>query len=516
MSQLGKQYYILLATIALVMSACGEIKTISKAGFSSNQCPINNKLASQNEENVFAQKTLSGKVVISDFTTDDETNGSSKIKNSHTIKKGQRFIASVDIECLESSVGYGTITKNIKVRNKRKRTQSKIESHEIIAENDLALDNLELIAQEDPCVKMVSPNVITKVAAHPNDPLLSSQPHLQAIKYNDTFDFFFTGSQSINSDVTIAMIDDGIDLNHSDIKNNLWINTVELNGQPGVDDDGNGYIDDIHGYNFASSIGSPQHEGSATHGTHVAGLMAASTNNSLGTAGVIAKNAKIMSLNIFGASEFASTANIDSAIRYAADMGAKIINMSISGKGRASSTEVALRYAVNKGATVFIAAGNEGETLTSSNFFTPASYGASIAGAITIGATDARSTTVGSLCNFSNRSSTYVELGAPGCNTALNHQGLLSLIKNNEYGHMAGTSMAAPVAAGAGAAVYALLRDVYGAALTPAQLESFLKEGSRNVSSINTVISNGKNLDLLTLKTKIESEHTPAALPICP
>src|SRR5690606_25376454 len=124
---------------------------------------------------------------------------------------------------------------------------------------------LENLVNADDCIKTISPEVEISLAALPNDPKLSEQTHLSAIKYQSVYDHFFTGGLSIQSDTTIAIIDDGIDLNHNELKNTLWTNLAEKNGTPGVDDDNNGYIDDIYGYDFGDDDGNPSHNSSGSN-----------------------------------------------------------------------------------------------------------------------------------------------------------------------------------------------------------------------------------------------------------
>jgi subtilisin family serine protease len=433
--------------------------------------------------------------------------------------KNSNLILTVNNECLrerssgEVNPSQYLLTKNLVAKNKHLE-MSQEDSYKIYLPKALKLSQLEKIADADDCLVGVSKNVIATVSAAPNDPGYGDQTHLAVIKHPASYDYYF-GAAGITRDTVIAVIDNGVDITHEDLKDNLWINTAEKNGIAGIDDDHNGLIDDINGYDFASNTGNPNHKYPSddnpghTHGTHVSGLAAAVTNNSKGVAGVMSQHAKIMALNVFGNSDGAETDNIDAAIRYAADMGANVINMSLGGPGQASSTQQALQYAVSKGAIVVVAAGNDSKVLSGSgsNFYTPASYGASIQGMITIGATNANPSSAGALCSFSNRSPTYVELGTPGCDTSRNDMGILSTYKNNQYGYMAGTSMASPVAAGAVATVFSLVRDHYNKVLSPAEVETLMETGSRNFAGLNSYILNGKNLDLATLKDKIESTY---------
>jgi subtilisin family serine protease len=294
----------------------------------------------------------------------------------------------------------------------------------------------------------------------------------------------------------------------------MWVNTKEVAGN-GLDDDGNGYADDFYGYNFASKIADPSPEtwtgqgsGGQIHGTHVAGLAAANSNNGVGVAGVGGIKARVMALNVFGKIAGADTVNIDEAIKYAADNGADIINMSLGGPGRAETTGDAIKYAVSKGVVVIVAAGNDNKDINT-NFFTPASFGSEVQGMLAVGAIDSDTS---KRCSFSNYNTTRVEIGAPGCN------GLFSTVPNNGYQSLQGTSMASPVTAGAAALAVGLIKTRSGADANPAEVEDIMKAGSRVESSLTSYFKDGKTVDLVTLYTEVDKRYPVGgnSTPTCP
>lgn len=143
-----------------------------------------------------------------------------------------------------------------------------------------------------------------------------------------------------DKDLIVAVVDDGIDYTHPDLAANMWVNEAEANGKPGVDDDGNGYVDDIHGYNFVSKAGANgaivwDGPGQMGHGTHVAGTVAAVNNNGIGVCGVAGGSGngdgvRIMSCQVLQGSEenFAEISEVADAINYARKMGAAILQCS--------------------------------------------------------------------------------------------------------------------------------------------------------------------------------------------
>jgi subtilisin family serine protease len=179
------------------------------------------------------------------------------------------------------------------------------------------------------------------------------------------------------NNITVAVIDDGIDIGHPDLERNVWVNSKEVNGT-GIDNDGNGYIDDINGWDFVKKTGiiSP-----GEHGTHVAGTIAARGNNGLGITG-IAWNAKLMSLDVFSGNQVTDPNLYGEAIRYAVDNGAKVINLSLGSslkqdpetylsfltksKRRQGNTRLleTLQHAYDKDVFISIAAGNDGRRST--------------------------------------------------------------------------------------------------------------------------------------------------------
>ena len=258
--------------------------------------------------------------------------------------------------------------------------------------------------------------------------------------------------------IIVAVIDTGVDYNHEDLKNNIWINTKEIAGN-GIDDDGNGYIDDVRGWNFDNNNNNVLDNNG--HGTHVSGTIAAE-NNGIGVTG-IAYNSQIMPVKVLDANGSGSYSNITKGIYYAVDNGAKVINLSLGGDSANDTLKSAIEYASSKGVIVVMAAGNNGDSIPSY----PARYAYN--SGIAVGAVDQNN----NFANFSNRSGSQeiAYITAPGVN-------VYSTVPNNQYDTYSGTSMAAPHIAG----VVALMLSA-NPNLTESQVRQIIISTSANSTS---------------------------------
>ncbi|MEM9828539.1 MAG: S8 family peptidase [Planctomycetota bacterium] len=229
--------------------------------------------------------------------------------------------------------------------------------------------------------------------------------------------------------VTVAVIDTGVDLDHPDLVGQLFVNAGEIPGN-GIDDDGNGFVDDVSGYDFVDNDTRPDDVGG--HGTHVAGIVAAN-GNAIGATGV-APDAKILPVRVLGDDGSGSSFGVAAGIRYAADLGADIINLSLGG-GFSGAIEAAIDYAASLGSLVVAAAGNESASVPSF----PAQFSGSSANVISVGAYDSNHR-IASFSNDVGRSGA-VQVDAPGARVWSTYVG-------GGYAWLSGTSMAAPHVAG--------------------------------------------------------------------
>jgi thermitase len=246
-----------------------------------------------------------------------------------------------------------------------------------------------------------------------------------------------TGSRT----TVVAVVDEGVDINHPDLKNNIWVNSDEVPGN-GVDDDRNGYVDDRNGYDFANDDASvydpdPVNGRGDEHGTHVAGTIAAQGNNGVGVAGVNWQ-AGIMALKFLGPNG-GYTSDAVEALNYAVANGARISNNSWGGGGYSQALRDAINRADASGHLFVAAAGNDGVNNDATPHY-PSSY--SSANIISVAATDDED----ALASFSNFGATSVDLAAPGVN-------IMSTLPGNRYGSYSGTSMATPHVTGAAALI---------------------------------------------------------------
>ncbi len=230
-----------------------------------------------------------------------------------------------------------------------------------------------------------------------------------------------------NAGITVAILDTGVDYTHPDLTSRMWSNSAEIAGN-GIDDDNNGYIDDVIGYDFAESDNDPQDIHG--HGTHIAGIVGADAYNGTGFVG-IDWNCKVMALKVVRDNMTSSYSDYADAIVYAADHGAKVINMSLTSYYYSTILEQAFAYANAKGVVIVVAMGNNGDSTT--HFMAKSQY------SIAVGAT----TPSDKRASFSNYKD-YIDVVAPGAYI----YGLKHSDHSSESFKMNGTSQATAFVSG--------------------------------------------------------------------
>lgn len=474
---------IFVAVFFMLATACG--------GVGQNATDLAHlSLPQDHSENIFAAPPDSQKVQVDLETLAEQgtpAESTSTISNKSSgvfkptpvapvrLKKGSRLLALVDTACasrqaegLSNDVSAG-----------RDRTLNE-QAYAFSLNQDMDLAELDERASNDNCVLKIGNDDIMHVVSAPNDPQYSQQWHLQDIEAAAGYDTFY-GANGINSDVVIAIVDTGVNYNHVDLKANMWKGP---NGTPGTD--------------LVNRDSDPMDD--MGHGTHCAGLAAGVSNNGVGISGVMGQHSKIMAVKVLGSDGSGSVETIVNGVNWAAQNGANIISLSLGAKGQNSVFGQAVSNAVSRGVTVVMAAGNDNTKMSSSVWYSPASYAKALNGAIAVGSIMSNN----QRSQFSNYSPDYVDIGSPGSD-------ILSTLKDGTYGKMSGTSMATPITAGAAGLIYGLLK-ARGVSPTPALIESLLLDGSIKDQNLASYFKNGNRLNLHTLAALINQKY-PAAGP---
>jgi subtilisin family serine protease/subtilisin-like proprotein convertase family protein len=279
--------------------------------------------------------------------------------------------------------------------------------------------------------------------------------------------------QKGNPNLVIGVIDTGVDYNHVDLQGNIWTNPGEIAGDS-IDNDGNGYIDDVRGWDFAYNDNNPSDVDG--HGTHVAGTIAARGNNGVGVTGV-AWNAKVMPLKFLDDTGSGSTSNAILAINYATAKGVKITNNSWGGGGYSQALYDSINAAGQAGSLFVAAAGNSAQNADVSPMY-PAAY--NLANIISVAST----TRTDSLSSFSNYGLTSVDLGAPGSD-------IYSLAPGGGYATLSGTSMASPHVAGGAALLWS-----QNPTWTAQQVKTTLMNTGDSIAALAGKTVSGKRLNV--------------------
>ncbi len=362
------------------------------------------------------------------------------------------------------------------------KLKSSSEIYKFKFDNNEKLNELINFYNSLPEIEYTEPNYTYKASLEPLDAYYPQQHHLRQIKAPQAWSTT-TGSNK----VIIAIIDSGVDTDHPDLKNNIWINLKEKPNN-GIDDDENGYTDDINGWDFVDNSNDPKPKltdnytkTAIKHGTVVAGIAAAQSGDYQGVVGV-AWQAKIMPLRVLDAVGLGDTLTVAKAIDYAREQKADIINLSFVGEGESLTLKNAIRRAHDAGILVIAAAGNEVES--SINLDTNPRYPVSHDGPNgenwVIGVASVNSAE--KLASFSNFGLKNIDLTAPGVSlfsTVYQDDSDSNFKKYYESG-WTGTSVSAPQVAGAAALIKAIKPG-----FTLSQIKELLLTNADNIDNKN-------------------------------
>jgi len=407
------------------------------------------------------------------------------------LAEGTRLTALIDNRCASSMEPISGAVVTAEDRHE----VLPIQAYNLTLTESMDLDDLINRANTNPCLIGITEYGEISIGSVPNDPLFSISAHHGVANLNtgDAWDLFYDAERGIRQDVIIAVIDTGIRRTHQDLAANIWLNA---NGE--------------NGFDFINNDADPSDDNG--HGTHCAGIIGAVANNTLGGSGVMGMRVKLMGVKVMDSSGSGSFAALANGINYAVQNGARVLNLSLGTSIATGNPDqdlnpivtAAIQNAAASGVTVVIAAGNDNMSLDQSLSY-PANQGKRFAGVITVGALDTVDRTRSA---YSNYSTTAVEIFAPGSESSKANPsvGVLSThhAADNAYARLHGTSMAAPMVAGAaGLAIGAMISN--GINPSAAQIENLIHGTAPSNANLNGLGKGAKHLSLQTLATHIYS-----------
>lgn len=362
---------------------------------------------------------------------------------------------------------------------------------------------LQALTDSDPCVVGVSWNSDYEAQAF-NDPENYQQGHFNSIKANQAFDLAFgqdmSQAASKGSSVKVAVIDSGVDWQHPDLQGNFWVHSQ-------------GWGVDATTINSGLVNYNPFDISSNGHGTHIAGLIGAVSNNSLGIVGTLPFNAKIMAIKIFKLNSsnelVTNSTHLYNGLQFAILNGAEIMNLSLMATGSSYDAvlDTAITDALQRGITVVAAMGNgsPGKLVDGTSFSVVPAIFSTRNGVMAVGSYDSMTD---QKSDFSHFSPTYAEVSAPGAEQGIS-QGVFSTLPTGKgsYGRLAGTSQSTAIVSGAAALSVSLIKKAYGATPSPYEVERLVVESSKKNASLSSYFKDGNQLDLQALVNKIHTDY---------
>jgi len=371
----------------------------------------------------------------------------------------QEFIPGEFIVKLKTGVSLKSIKLSPSINIKKSINES---FAVVTASSNKSVENIISVLESNPLVEYAEPNFIWRIVTpidegklnssvslegnlnSPDDPFFNTQWGLSNTGENEPkaktsgvagSDINAIRAWAINRGskrVKIAVIDTGVDYRHIDLRDQMWVNKKELYGTKGVDDDENGYVDDIYGHDFSNEDGDPM-DGHG-HGTHCAGVIGAAHNNQTGIAGVMPE-VTIVAIKFLSDSGSGGTDQAIAAIEYAIKAEVDVMSNSWGGGKYSEALKETIMKASNAG-IIFVAASGNKSSNTDEEPHYPSSY--DLPNVVSVGALTAQN----KIASFSNYGANTVDIAAPGKN-------INSTVQGNKYKVYSGTSMAAPHVAGA-------------------------------------------------------------------
>ena len=339
------------------------------------------------------------------------------------VKLTAQTYSKMKIQDSQTVQAYNNALKNLNLVEKRV-LQGRCRVLKMQDSNKATLDVIkELLVSK--LFEYAQPDYYRHIATTPNDPSFNQLWGMQTINAPKAWDLS-TGS----GNVIVAVIDTGVDYNHPDLKNNMWRNPSEIAGN-GIDDDGNGYVDDYYGINAITKSGNPMDD--HNHGTHCSGILGAVGNNSVGVVGVN-WTVHIMALKFLDSTGNGSDSDAITCVDYAIANKANVMSNSWGGTEDSPALQEAVARAQTAGLLFVVASGNSTANIDVIPFYPAAWTNENIISVASIDSNEG-------LSSFSNYGPRGVDVAAPGSS-------ILSTTRNNTYGQMSGTSMACPHVAG--------------------------------------------------------------------
>ena len=419
---------------------------------------------------------------------------SQKIHVSQTWFKGIRkatttsnqLVITFDVQCMDSSEKsvrfIGHKINLSKIPHGMKRYSMSFEFPSTVSENSILQ-----AAEGNPCILGITEQMKVRqfqaaATTTVSDPKVSEQTYLEFLNFDQSLSMRSATTQKIR----VAVIDTGVNYNHADLSTQMWSNS---RGETG--------------YNFIAGNAFPLDDDG--HGTHVAGIIGAANNNNAGIAGIAGDHVEIMAVKVLDAQGGGTAEGVYNGIAFAIANGAEIINLSIESLGKNPLLEQGIFEAVEAGVLVTMAAGNAETLIDANNLYAPAYIGPFYSGAISVASVD---TNTEALSSFSNYSSQYIEMAAPGSFDTASGLGILSTYRS-DYSRIMGTSQATPMITAGAVLLMAYLKS-QNVSYTPASIENWLRSfGKRSLASLSDFVNGGTVLDLGAL-----SQFTLSQIPV--